>query len=187
MSFPSLKNQCLIAMPALAAPDFHQSVIYICEHSAEGAMGLVINRVLDLTVGDVFRQIGLPEGPFSVNMRPVHWGGPVQPERGFVLHAPVGNWSSSLPVSEEIALSTSKDILEALASGHGGPDHFLLALGYAGWEAGQLEAELMENSWLNVPATAQLLFEEGVDRRWHSAAKSIGVDLSLLSDVAGHA
>lgn len=186
MAFVSLKNHFLIAMPALADPFFSQAVTYLCEHTPEGAMGVVINRTLELTIGDVLQQLDIPAGAFSTTVLPVHWGGPVQPERGFVLHQPVGNWTSSLPVSDDIALSTSKDILEAIGQQRG-PERFLLALGYAGWGAGQLEAEIKENAWLHGPADIDILFEKAVDLRWRAAAESIGVDLLLLSGTAGHA
>lgn len=186
MSFASLKNHFLIAMPRLADPNFSHTVTYICEHNADGAMGIVINRLLDLTVGDVLSQLQMGEGSFNTSVLPVHWGGPVQTDRGFVLHEPLGSWNSTLPVSESIGLSTSRDILEAIARQRG-PNRFLLALGYAGWGAGQLEDEIKENAWLHGPAQMQILFEDAVNHRWEAAAKAIGVDPLLLSDTAGHA
>lgn len=148
-------------------------------------MGIIINRVLDLTVGDVFTQLHIDDQSFSSSMLPVHWGGPVQPERGFLLHQPLGGWASTLAVSESIGLSTSKDALEAIASKRG-PGQFILALGYAGWGQGQLEQEIMENTWLTGPADPAVIFDEAMDKRWMAAARVLGVDPALIA-AAGHA
>lgn len=181
-----LNNQFLIAMPAMDDPNFAQTVTLICEHSDRGALGIVINRPLPMTLGDVFEQLGLDATRSRVAGQPVLQGGPVQTERGFVLHAPTGKWESSLPFSERMHLTTSRDILDALAAGTG-PDSAIIALGYAGWEAGQLEEEMARNAWLTVPADERLVFATPVEQRWHAAARLLGVDLLTLSSDAGHA
>ncbi|MEW6646712.1 MAG: YqgE/AlgH family protein [Pseudomonadota bacterium] len=182
----SLRNHFLIAMPQLADPNFSHTVTYICEHNAEGALGIVINRPLDLTLGEVLQHMQIEPGERVDTAAPVFSGGPVQTERGFVLHRPVGAWTSTLPVTADIALTTSRDIMNAI--GHGeGPQQFLLALGYAGWGAGQLEQEITQNAWLSGPADPAILFDLPVEERWGAAAALIGVDLTLLSSEAGHA
>lgn len=181
-----LTNNFLIAMPAMKDPNFEQTVTYICQHNEEGALGIVINRTIDLTVGDVLDQMKIERDVSVQYDAPVYYGGPVQMERGFILHENRGNWDSTLKVSDLTALTTSRDILEAIAS-NTGPDRSLLALGYAGWGAGQLEREISENAWLNWPANNELLFSTPVAQRWEEAAGLLGVDLSLLSTDAGHA
>lgn len=181
----SLSNHLLIAMPSLQDPHFAHSVTYICDHTAEGAMGIVINRPMDFCVRHVLQQLQLkPEGPLANEW--VLAGGPVQTQRGFVLHGDGSQWESSLQVTPSISLTGSKDILAALAAGEG-PSHALLALGYAGWSAGQLEQELANNAWLTVPASFQLVFETPIEQRWQAAAKHLGVDIQLISSQAGHA
>ncbi len=182
----SLTNHFLIAMPSLADPNFTHTVTYICEHNDAGAMGIVINRPLDLTVAEVLKHMEIePSASFDAAAL-VYGGGPVQREHGFVLHSPVGAWSSSLRVTDEVAVTTSRDILRTIAHGEG-PRRYLLALGYAGWGAGQLEAELAANTWLSGPADPRLLFELPVEERWKAAAALLGVDLDLLSGDVGHA
>jgi putative transcriptional regulator len=182
----SLRDHFLIAMPALHDPHFDHSVTYICEHSEEGAMGILINRQLTLTMAEVLGQMKIePSRNFDTSLK-VHEGGPVQPEHGFVLHSPVGAWESSLQVNDAIALTTSRDILTAIAHGEG-PQQYLIALGYAGWGAGQLEQELRDNAWLSCPADPRLLFELPIEERWSAAAALLGVDLNLLSSECGHA
>jgi putative transcriptional regulator len=181
-----LTNHFLIAMPAMEDPNFAQTVTLVCEHSERGALGIVINRTLPMTLGDVFGQLGLDSQRSRVNEQPVLRGGPVQTERGFVLHSPAGAWESSLPFSERMHLTTSRDILDALAAGEG-PDSATIALGYAGWDAGQLEDEMARNAWLTVNADERLLFATPVEQRWHAAARLLGVDLTTLSSDAGHA
>lgn len=182
----SLANNFLIAMPAMKDPNFEQTVTYICQHSEEGALGIVINRVIDLTVGDVLDQMKI-DREISVKCEArVHYGGPVQMERGFILHEEIGDWDSTLKISDQTALTTSRDILEAMAR-NAGPDRALLALGYAGWGAGQLEREITENAWLHLAAESELMFSTPVHQRWEQAAALLGVDLSLLSTDAGHA
>lgn len=181
-----LTNHFLIAMPALADSNFYRTVTFVCEHSAEGAMGIVINRATDLRLGDILVQLDIAAADQSLVERPVYLGGPVQNNRGFVIHEPLGNWESTLPVTDTVGVSTSRDILAAIAA-HRGPDRYLIALGYAGWEAGQLEREMVENSWLSSPANREILFELPLDQRWTAAAGLVGVDLTTLSSEAGHA
>jgi putative transcriptional regulator len=183
-----LTNQFLIAMPAMDDPNFAQTVTLVCEHSERGALGIVINRALPMTLGDVFEQLGLDASHSKVNGQFVLRGGPVQTERGFVLHSPGGGgpWESSLPFSERMHLTTSRDILDALAAGEG-PDSAVIALGYAGWDAGQLEDEMARNAWLTVDADERVLFATPVEQRWYAAARLLGIDLNALSSDAGHA
>ncbi|MCE3284082.1 MAG: hypothetical protein K0R70_338 [Steroidobacteraceae bacterium] len=182
-----LTNQFLIAMPAMEDPNFAQTVTLVCEHSERGALGIVINRTLPMTLGEVFDQLGLDSSRSRVNDQPVLRGGPVQTERGFVLHSPAaGTWESSLPFSDRMHLTTSRDILDALAAGEG-PESAVIALGYAGWDAGQLEDEMARNAWLTVDADERVLFSTPVEQRWQAAAKLLGIDLRALSSDAGHA
>lgn len=182
----NLTNHFLIAMPSLEDPNFSETVTYICEHNAEGALGIVINRPSELTLTDLFNHMTITNDSASAGGAPVYVGGPVQRERGFVLHVPGGQWESTLPVSEDVSITTSRDVLEALAAGEG-PKRFLVALGYAGWGAGQLEEEMAANAWLSGPADPDVIFSETIDNRWRAAAALLGVDLSLLSSDAGHA
>lgn len=180
-----LINHFLIAMPGLADPNFYHTVTYICEHDADGAMGIVINRPLDLNLGDILSHMDINATPDTAPL-PVFQGGPVQMERGFVLHAPLGEWEATLRVSEQIGVTASQDVLASIAAGNG-PLRSLIALGYAGWGAGQLEQEMAANVWLSGPATAEVLFDTPVEKRWEAAAGLLGVDLALLSSEAGHA
>jgi len=182
----SLSNQLLIAMPGMADPNFNSTVTLICEHNAQGALGIVINRPMNLTVGGLFEQLLLDQADPSAAMSPVLDGGPVGRERGFVLHPPPGEFESSVAVSPEINMTLSRDVLDAMAAGRG-PDKSLVALGYAGWEAGQLEQEMLHNTWLNVPATPEIVFDVPFTDRWAVAAKIIGVDISQISPHVGHA
>ena len=181
-----LTHQFLIAMPALTDPNFSQTVVYISEHNPSGALGLVINRPLNLSLGQLLEHLQITTDRSSVATMPVYSGGPVQPEQGFVLHNPVGHWSTTLRITEQIGITTSRDILQATAEGQG-PTHLLVALGYAGWGPGQLERELVENTWLSTPADFDLLFHTPSERRWLAAAALLGIDLNLLSTDAGHA
>ena len=181
-----LTNHFLIAMPSLMDPNFHQTVTYICAHNEEGAMGLVINRPMELHLSDVLEQLDIEATAAAVAHMPVFEGGPVQRERGFVIHRPAGVWDAVLRVTGELAVATSRDILAAMARGEG-PRQTFVALGYAGWGAGQLERELAENAWLSGPADVRILFELPSEQRWAAAAASLGVDLTLLSTEAGHA
>ena len=182
----TLANQLLIAMPGMADPNFSSTVTLICEHNDEGALGIVINRPLSLRLGGLFEQLQLENPDPAALDRPVMMGGPVGPERGFVLHDTSHRYENSLAVSGEICLTLSRDIIDAMASGKG-PAKSLVALGYAGWEAGQLEMEMLANAWLNVPATAEIVFDMPFADRWAAAAQALGVDLTLLSPEAGHA
>lgn len=184
--YDSLSNQFLIAMPSMEDPFFTRSVIYLCQHSADGALGIVINRPSELTMGDVLGQMGIEATDEAASQLPIFFGGPVHPERGFVIHEPAGQWDSSMQVSGHIALTTSRDILEAVAKGEG-PHNILIALGYAGWGKGQLEKEILGNAWLNSPVTPSILFERPVRQRWKAAVEAMGVNVALLSSQAGHA
>jgi len=182
----SLTNHFLIAMPNLGDPNFFRTVTFICEHSSEGAMGIVINRPVDLSLHDIFQQMNIEAEPSQFEHVTVHLGGPVQSNRGFVLHEPLGNWESTLPVTDTLGISTSRDILDAIARG-AGPEHYLLALGYAGWSAGQLEQEIAHNTWLSGPANSEILFQIPIEARWKAAAEGLCIDLAMLSEEAGHA
>lgn len=183
----NLANQLLIALPALADPNFSRTVALICQHDEQGAMGVVVNRASEYTLGQVLSQMGIGSDDEALCARAVLHGGPVHQERGFVLHDGAREWDSSLQVAEGLYLTTSRDILEAMAIGEG-PQHALVALGCAGWGAGQLEFELGENTWLTAPMDAGVLFELPLERRWQTAAGSIGVDdLFRLADYSGHA
>lgn len=186
MSETSLTNQFLIAMPGLADPNFHHTVTFICAHNEDGAMGIVINRPMELALADIFAQMNLTPCSPDVGNMIIHQGGPVQTDRGFVLHRPDTSWHSSINVSDEIGVTTSRDILEAIAEGRG-PGEAFIALGYAGWAAGQLEQEIKENAWLSGPAGSDIIFRTPVERRWEQAARLLGVDVNLLSPDIGHA
>lgn len=181
-----LTDQLLIAMPNLGDPNFYHSVTYICQHDEDGALGIMINRPLDLTWSDIFQQMSLPCDSSAFAGQAVMEGGPVQRERGFVIHPREGEWESSLEVSDRLAVTTSRDILESMARGDG-PAKALVALGYAGWGAGQLDMELASNAWLSVPCKEDLLFDTAFEQRWAAAARLLGVDISQLSYPAGHA
>lgn len=182
----SFKGHFLIAMPSLVDPNFSETVTYLCEHTAEGAVGLVINRVdPELTIEAVFQELKLESIP-DVDTLPIHLGGPVHPGQIFVLHGPPFGWEACRPVTPSLALSNSKDILEKIAKGQG-PESFVLALGCAGWGPGQLESEIMANAWLSCPASETILFETPPERQWEEAARLMGVNLKLFSGAVGHA
>ncbi len=181
-----LNDHFLIAMPAMGDPHFHRSVTYICEHNEQGALGITINRPMNLNLGDIFDQLNLDRGPDVSETAPILLGGPVQPERGFVLHNPKGQWDSSIETGDKIQVTTSQDVLQAMARGEG-PAQAIVALGYAGWTAGQLEREVVENAWLTAPSSPEILFETPFEKRWESAAALLGVDLQSISNYAGHA
>ena len=181
-----LKHQFLIAMPAMVDPNFSGAVVYICDHSERGALGLVINRPTDLLLGTLFDRIDLKLEIAPLKQSPVFFGGPVQTERGFVLHVPPGSYSSTLPVTPEISLTTSKDVLEAVAVGSG-PDRMLVTLGYSGWGAGQLEGEIAANAWLTVQAESDVIFDTPADEKYDAALKLLGIQSGFLSGQAGHA
>jgi len=181
----SLVNHFLISMPGLADPNFSHSITYICEHSSEGAMGLVVNHALPMLFDEVLSQMGIQDQA-NVGDKEVLSGGPVQLGRGFILHSSDRSWPSTLKIADDIFLTASKDILEDMAENKG-PNRSLVLLGYAGWEAGQLERELAENAWLTVPADSRVLFDTDTPQRWQAAAECVGIDLNLISSCAGHA
>ena len=184
MNNVNLTNHFLIAMPNLADPNFSGSLTYICDHSEQGALGVVVNRPIDLQLSTLFEQIGLflPENMEQI----VYFGGPVQTERGFVLHTPKGHYNSTLAVNNNVNLTTSKDVLEAVSHGEG-PAKFMVSLGYAGWSPGQLESELAQNAWLSVAADPDVIFDLLPEERLPAAMKLLGIDFTHLSDEAGHA
>ncbi len=182
----SLSNHFLIAMPNLADPNFFHTVTLICEHNEEGALGIVINRPTDFSLGELLQQLELIEDADRYADIPVYAGGPVQGEHGFIVHSPPGEWAHSLRFGDGLALTTSRDLLEGIVEGRG-PERLLVALGYAGWGPGQLEQELADNAWLTTPASHEILFEVPAEQRWKAAAAQLGIDLDLLSGDAGHA
>ncbi len=187
MSFStSLTNHFLIAMPGLRDPNFSRTVTYVCEHTDQGAMGIVINRPTEVTLGELLAQLEIPTRLDWVRDTPVYQGGPVQTDRGFVLHSAGPAFDSTLSITPDISVTTSRDVLEAIAGGEG-PERSLIALGYAGWGGGQLEQEMSANAWLSGPADSDIIFRLDVDGRWLAAARLLGVDLNLLSGEAGHA
>lgn len=181
----SLAHHLLVALPSLTDSTFARSVALICQHDENGAMGVVVNQPSEYTLGEVLAQMEIATDDGNLRAKVVLNGGPVHPERGFVLHDDTRDWDSSLAVGEGVFLTTSRDILEAMARGEG-PRNALVTLGCAGWSEGQLENELGENSWLTVPADAELLFSTPLDQRWQGAAARIGVDLFRLTDYSGH-
>ena len=184
-SIANLTNHFLIAMPGMTDPFFARTVTYLCQHSDEGALGIIVNRPSELSLKDIMGQMNIELRDPELGDMPVYFGGPVHPERGFVLHEPIGEWSSTLKISDELWLTTSKDILEAISRGEG-PRKILLALGYAGWGKGQLEEEIVQNSWLNAQADESIIFNRPAASRWKAAAELMGIDISLLTLQAGH-
>ena len=181
-----LPGQLLIAMPSMTDPRFEKSVIYICAHNADGAMGLVINRAIDsLTFPELLEQLEIDPRSDGDQIR-VLFGGPVEQARGFVLHSPDYLQDASLVVDDNVVLTATIDILRAIADGTG-PNNCLLALGYAGWGAGQLDSEIKSNGWLSVDADEDLVFGCDLDEKWERAMTKIGIDPRMLSDSAGHA
>ena len=186
MSDESLTNHLLIAMPSLADPNFSQAVTLICEHSERGALGIVLNKPLPMRLSDVLSQMKLEPRDEEIGTRAVLRGGPVHTDRGFVLHRPGGSWDSTHKVSDLIQVTTSRDVLAAMARGEG-PQNAFIALGYAGWEAGQLEREIKDNAWLSLPADERVVFELPYADRWQAAWQLLGIDVDKISLVAGHA
>jgi putative transcriptional regulator len=181
-----LAGQLLVAMPGMRDPRFAKTVIYMCAHSADGAMGLVLNRTLDvLTFSDLLQQLGI-KTPLACPTIDIHFGGPVETGRGFVLHSPEYKHEGTLEVDKGVSLTATIDILRAIATGDG-PRRHLLALGYAGWGPGQLDGEIRANGWLSVAADETLVFDTTVETKWEQAMAKIGVDPRMLSDAAGHA
>ena len=181
----SLCDHFLIAMPSMHGSIFAHSVTYICEHSSEGAMGIVINNPMPMMLHEIFAQMHMSVAE-NQGHQPVVAGGPVQKERGFVLHSSETEWHSTLKISADLSLTASRDIIAAIAEGQG-PAEYLVALGYAGWGEGQLEAEIAENAWLTVPANKHIIFNTPFEQRWTAAAQALGIDVNLISNVAGHA
>lgn len=182
----SLSNQLLIAMPSLRESIFARGVALICQHDNDGAMAVMINRLSEFRLGDILAQMSMRSDLPEVNEAPVLIGGPVQPERGFVLHPPQGVWDSSFQISPDISVTTSRDILAAIAQGHG-PERSLVALGYSGWSPHQLEQELRDNAWLTAPVSTNLLFDTALEQRWDAAAALLGINPDNLSPYAGNA
>ena len=188
ISSVNLTHHFLIAMPAMADPNFSRTLTYICEHNAEGALGIIVNRPMNMTLATLFDRVDIPleEPGATFGTMPVYFGGPVQTDRGFVLHRPAGIWQSTLKVSDDIGLTSSRDILQAMSE-QGEPVEALVSLGYSGWSAGQLEWELAQNAWLTVAAAPDVLFDLPPEERLPAAMQLLGVDFASLSEVAGHA
>ncbi len=181
-----LTGHFLIAMPSLNDGFFNQAVTYICEHDESGSFGIIINQRTDITLKQIAKEMQISIDDAADQQQSVFIGGPVDQGRGFILHRPTGNWQSSLKINDSVALTTSKDILQAIVKNEG-PEDNIIALGYAGWAAGQLDDEIARNTWLSCPADEQIIFKTPIEQRWKAAASLIGVDLSLLSNDAGHA
>lgn len=181
-----LANHFLVAMPGMGDPNFEGSVIFVAEHNDKGALGLVINRPMDLDLGTLFERIDLRLEHKARKLAPVFYGGPVQTDRGFVLHRPLGQWGATVAVGEDVGLTSSKDVLEAFAAGEG-PDRLMVTLGYAGWGPGQLEEEIARNAWLTTPADVGVLFDVPAEQRLNRAFGLLGIDPAFLSQDAGHA
>ena len=182
----NLRNHLLIAMPAMGDPNFEHSVTLVCQHDEYGAFGVAINKPMELTVGELLRQLDIKVNDMTIAHQYALSGGPVQAEQGFVLHDGERTWDSTLPIGDNLALTSSRDILTDIAVGQG-PANFLLVLGCAGWGPSQLENEIKENAWLTCPSTHNLLFNMPFKKRWHGAALTLGVDVNLLGVAAGHA
>jgi putative transcriptional regulator len=189
----NLTNQFLIAMPGMGDGTFAGTVVYLCEHTEKGALGLVINKPIDITLKNLFEKVELSLDREDLAEAPVYFGGPVQTERGFVLHEPIGgagagenHYNSSLKIEGGLEMTTSKDVLEAMASG-AGPKRVLVTLGYSGWAAGQLEDEMSKNGWINVDAEPGIIFDTPVGQRYDKALSLLGIDAGMLSSDAGHA
>lgn len=182
----SLANNLLIAMPSLNDPNFAKSVIYVCEHNEQGTVGLIINRPMNFPLGLVFDQLQIEPKRVESNHLPLLFGGPIQPERGFVIHRPFGGWRSSLALREGVTITTSNDIIRAIATDTG-PKDVLVTLGYVGWGDHQLDQEVIDNKWLVCPYKAELLYEVPFAERWEYAGLIIGVKMNQLTSDAGHA
>ncbi|WP_153109583.1 YqgE/AlgH family protein [Propionivibrio limicola] len=182
----NLTDHFLIAMPAMSDPYFAKSLVYVAEHNEQGALGVIINRPIEMNFAALFEKIDVHLERTELASRPVFFGGPVQTDRGFVLHRPIGEWQSTLAVTDEIGLTTSRDVLQAVAS-HGGPNEIVLTLGYSGWGAGQLEQEISQNAWLTAPADPRIIFDLPYAERLPSAMELLGVDFANLAGMAGHA
>jgi len=186
MGSMNLTDHFLIAMPNMVDPRFSRTLTYVCEHNDQGALGLVVNRPLDMTLSALLAQVDVSHVAPMLQKIPVHFGGPVQVDRGFVLHQPVGDWQSTLTINGRIGLTTSKDVLVAVGSGEG-PTKLLVTLGYAGWAPGQLENELAQNAWLTVQAAPEVIFDLPCEERLPAAMQLLGIDFARLSEQVGHA
>jgi putative transcriptional regulator len=186
MAEVNLTHHFLIAMPNMADPYFARSLTYLCEHNDQGALGIVVNRPIDMTLAALFERLELKAPKNGLANAPVYFGGPVQTDRGFVLHQPVGQWQATLAVRDRLGLTTSRDILEAVQNGTG-PERIIVSLGYSGWSAGQLENEIKQNAWLTVEAQDDILFDLPAEERLAAAMDLLGVDFATLSEEAGHA
>ena len=186
MDSVNLTDHFLIAMPTLEDPYFANSLVYVCEHNENGALGIIVNRPLDLDLAGLFEKIDIKLENTGLAKLPVYFGGPVQLDRGFVLHRPVGKWQSTLAVNGDVGLTSSRDVLASVGSA-GLPSEIIVTLGYAGWSAGQLEEEIAQNSWLTVAAKPSILFDLPPEERLPAAMQKLGISFSQLSDVAGHA
>jgi putative transcriptional regulator len=182
----NLVDKCLIATPAIKDPLFASSLVYICEHSKDGSMGLVVNHQTSQTLEDIFVQLDIECLDEAIRQQPVYIGGPVQLEQGFVLHTTTDNWQKTVEVSPGIHLTSSMDILQAIADNKG-PDDYLVILGFSGWAPGQLESELQQNSWLTSASGTELLFHKNSDDKWQMAFDTLGFDINMLSPVSGNA
>jgi putative transcriptional regulator len=182
----NLTDHFLIAMPNMVDPHFARTLTYVCEHNDQGALGLVVNRPIEMNLSALLAQVNIPHAASNLQKIPIHFGGPVQLDRGFVLHEPVGEWQSTLAVNTRIRLTTSKDILIAVGNGEG-PVKLLVTLGYAGWAPGQLENELAQNAWLTVEAKSDVIFDLPCEERLPAAMQLLGIDFASLSEQAGHA
>jgi putative transcriptional regulator len=181
-----LHQQMLIAMPSMADPNFSRSVTLLCQHNEEGAIGITINRQSGFTLGELLFQLNIVCDNQEISSVVVLEGGPVSPDHGFVLHTPMEGFNSSYQINDEVMVTTSRDILTAIAAGEG-PEQFLVALGYAGWGDGQLEWELRQNAWLSVAADKDILFESALQNRWEKAIGKLGININDLHDVGGYA
>lgn len=187
MDSVNLTDNFLIAMPTMSDPYFGGALVYVCQHTSEGAMGVIVNRPIDMNLGTFFNRVDLPLEQADLAEQPIYFGGPVQLDRGFVLHRPVGEWQSTLPVlGGELGLTSSRDVLASMGS-LGVPRDALITLGYSGWGAGQLEAEIGQNAWLSVPASHGILFDLPAEARLPAAMQPLGITYAQLSEVAGHA
>ena len=186
MGDSTFTNHLLIAMPTLNDPNFAQAVTLVCEHTDKGALGIVLNKPLPMKLSEVLQQMQLEPLSTEIGAKPVLRGGPVHTDRGFVLHRPGGEWDHTHKVSDDIQVTTSRDILAAMARGEAPTDAFI-ALGYAGWDSGQLEREMRDNAWLSMPADARVVFELPFEERWLAAWRIVGIDVDKLSPDSGHA
>jgi len=182
----NLTDNFLIAMPALEDPYFSNSLVYVCEHNENGALGIIVNRPIDMNLAGLLEKIDIKLEAEALADLPVYFGGPVQLDRAFVLHKPANPWQATMKVTDKIALTSSKDILESVG-GEAAPDSILVALGYAGWVPGQLDNEILQNAWLSVPADDEILFDLPYEERLPAALAKLGIGFDRLSDVAGHA